>query len=139
MIVKYRMNDVWGYIDNIRQCATKLLSPNELILEYDNEVGAKERDDVASYIDFGNEKLEPVTADVAMWNKVFLKATENLEESGKTRRCTSILDISMSSDHPAYIITLYLEEYKEFDELVLVANDAVYLMNDKGQTIERLV
>lgn len=139
MIVKYRQGEVWSYIDNVRQCANKLLSPDELILQYNNEVDAG-TPDIASYTDFGSgEFVDKLPADIAMTNKVFLMATGSLEESDGVRHCENILDPGkINGNYPAFMIFLRVDDHKDYDEIVLVANDTVYLMNDKGQTIERL-
>jgi hypothetical protein len=140
MIVKYKQNDVWNYIDNVRQCASKLLSPNELILQYNNEVEAGDMPDVASYTDFnsGEAGATKLPVDIAMTNKVFLMATSSLEEASGNRHCENILDPGMVESHPGYMILLQVDEHKNYDEIILVANDVVYLMNDNGKTIERL-
>ena len=74
-----------------------------------------------------------------MTNKVFLLVTESLPEASGDRHCENILNSEMVENHPAFIIVLKVEDHKDFDEIILVANDVMYLMNDIGKTIERLV
>lgn len=141
MILKYRQGEVWSYIDNVRQCASKLLSPDELIMQYNNEVESGDRPDIASYTDFGSDEdvTRKLPADIAMTNKVFLLAVESIDEAQGDRHCENILDLGkINGGYPAYIIFMKVDEHRGYDEIVMVVNDTVYLMNDKGQTIERL-
>ena len=140
MIVKYRKNDVWGYIDNVRQVAVKDLNCQELMNDYDTcecykDVTHAGDKDMASYLD--GEKL-PV--DIANVNKVFLMATENQEDWGDNVHTENLLNTELMKDGIyAAVVLLYLEEHKNCDSMALVTNQKCFLMNDKGQTVERLV
>ncbi len=134
MIVKYLNNDVWGYIDNVTQAAVKGFDPQEYIEQYNSKV-EKGREDVASYMNG-----ETLPSDIAMSNKIFLIATENIEiENAENVHRENLISCFEGMElMPSKIILIYLENNKEYDALVLVTNQVVYLMNDKGQTIERL-
>jgi hypothetical protein len=139
MIVKYRKDEVWGYIDNVRQVAVKEINCDELIKQYNDDECYKDvthagEKDIASYMD--GEKLPD---DIANSNKVFLMATENQENWGNEVHTVNLLDSDFIQQDLAYVILLYLEEHKEYDSMALVTNQRCFLMNDKGQTIERLV
>jgi hypothetical protein len=131
MIVKYLKEGVWGYIDNIRQAASEDIEPLELAAQYNKEVKEGDREDLAS-----------VGVDVTCIkesNKAFLLATENLDIGGINSHSENLLEPQRVMDnYPAKIIILYVEDHREYDSIVLVTNETVYLMNDKGQTIERL-
>jgi hypothetical protein len=146
MIVKYYKDGVWGYIDNVRQVGNKPIGHEALIKQYDEEVKEGKRDDVASYMDFGGDLApsprEELPLDVAKVNKTFLMITEGLPEEIKDEgyHAENLLDAYLLAENlPVNIILLYLNDHKEYDNLVLITNQKCYLMNDKGQTIERLV
>jgi hypothetical protein len=132
MIIKYLKEGVWGYIDNIRQVASDDIEPLELAAQYDKEVKEGKREDLASVgVDMDSIKES---------NKAFLLATENLDADG-LNPChmeNLLVPQRVTDNYPAKVILLYVEENREFDSIVLVTNETVYLMNDKGQTIERL-
>ena len=46
MIVKYLNDDAWGYIDNVRQAASKLLDVGKLLEEYQKSYGQTSNDQV---------------------------------------------------------------------------------------------
>jgi hypothetical protein len=121
---------VWGYIDNIRQVARKDIDVYDLSNQFDKEPNEKEPPECY----FEGKKLEDI---ICLTNKAFTMALNGLPEEGYSRHAENLLDIKRI-DMPAQIILMYIEECKEFDAIIFVTNDAVYLMNDKGQTIERL-
>jgi len=145
MIVKYLNNGVWGYADNVRQVASQDIDCSELIKEFNNcddykddtYVGEK---NIAVYMN--GEKLPD---DIAAANKVFTIATNDLSSvfaNSSYGNCHSenLIDGARALDnYPASIVVLYLNDHREYDTLVLVTNQECFLMNDKGQTIERLV
>lgn len=139
MIIKYLNGDTWGYIDNVRQAAVKSIDCDELIKAY-NECGQyKDQDyagqfDVASY--FESEKL---AEDIAIANKVFLMATANQENWGDKVHIENMLMPSLvTNNYPAVVALLYFEECKDYDSMAIVTNQRCFLMNDKGQTVDRL-
>ena len=140
MIVKYLHGDVWAYIDNVRQVANKSIDTEELIKKYDEEVGTPDdlirREDIASHnVPDGEDKDL-----VIMSNKAFTIASEHLEDVRGNTHTENLLEPSlMCANLPASVILLFVEDHKEYDTIVLVTNQKCYLMNDKGQTIERLV
>lgn len=137
MILKYQNNGVWGYIDNVRQVEVDGIDVNKLIAQYNQEVENKEREDSASYFNGS-----PVAGDIAATNKVYLMATEDellddLEGKGHQENLLAA-DLVMKNFYAAKIL-LYLNDHKDYDNVVLITNQQAYLMNDSGKTIERLV
>jgi hypothetical protein len=141
MIVKYRKDDAWGYIDNVRQAANKDIEIDELVKQYDQEVKNGEREDIASYTPHEPGcGCSPLPKEIAISNKVFLMVTESLADEGINRHSENLLsEVGIKDNLPACAILLYIEDCKEFDAMLLITNQQAYLMNDKGQTIERLV
>ncbi len=140
MIVKYRKDDVLGYIDNVRQAAVKEIDCKELIQTYNDSEEYKDEthsgeNDIAGYME--GKKLPD---DVADTNKVFLMATKNQKDWGREVHGENFLDPELMKDkYPAYVVLMYVEEHKEYDGIIFVTNQRCFLMNDKGQTVERLV
>lgn len=133
MIVKYLDGDVWGFIDNVRQVVNKDIDTDALIRQYDEEPS---RRDIASE----NVPVRPGEDEVIMSNKAFVVATESLEDVPGNAHTLNFLEPGLLRDNmPAAVIILCVEDYKEYDTIILVTNQKCYLMNDKGQTIERLV
>lgn len=136
MIVKYLNDGVWGYIDNVRQVATKDIDTDELIAEYNRQKELGEREKI---------ELEGcLTSDIEASNKAFLIATEtfeHLQDLPGNCHMENLLSPELlgKGNYPAAVILLYLEDNKEYDNAVLITNQKTFLMNDKGQTIERLV
>ena len=163
MIVKYLKDGMWGYIDNVSKVLTKDIEPNVFIEQYDKEVNSGKRTDIASYVDFTNEgsvlmenddgcstktytggtvTCKRLPEDIVTVNKVFTMATETLPEEMKDEgyHSENLLDAQLLVDGvPAYVILLQLSDRQLPNNVVFVTNQKVYLMNDKGQTIERLV
>jgi len=130
MIVKYLKDGVWGYIDNVRQAASKDINYEMLVYEYDSQT---------TQID-GSECMNEVKSskEVTMANKVFFMACIGMADEGINRHAENLIDVNKLS-YPTSAILLYLEDCKEYDAILLVTNQKCFLMNDKGQTIERLV
>lgn len=138
MIVKYLNEGVWGYIDNVRQIATRDIDTEHLIQAYNLEVENQERPDDASYMN--GVKLAD---DIAMSNKAYLIASEECfklnEIIGDYYQKNMLSPELVFKNLPAKVVLLYLNDHKEYDSIVLITNQTTYLMNDQGKTIERLV
>jgi hypothetical protein len=139
MIVKYLKDGVWGYIDNVRQAASKSFDYEEMSRKYDfnksNAICGSAEKDPVEYMDGVKLSDEIVTS-----NKAFMSVCADMEDVGINRHSENLLDITgVQNNFPASAILLYIEDCKEYDEVLLVTNQSTYLMNDKGQTIERLV
>ena len=146
MIVKYLSDDVWGFIDHIRQVATREYDGYGLIVSFDGEVLNHERivslDSSECYMN-GIE----LTPDVQKSNKIFTMVTELLNDMTSELNARSInlirIDTEFTERMPVNAVLLYLESMcgveKEHDSIVLITNQKCYLMNDEGKTIERLV
>jgi hypothetical protein len=132
MIVKYLDDGVWSYIDNVRQVTNQYIDCEELIKRYDEMPCDAGTIDGVCYMN-GEKLLE----DICISNKVFHMATAELGDIGDSHAENLINGKEYML--PAYVILLYLNDYKEYDTLVLITNQRCFLMNDKGQTIERLV
>jgi hypothetical protein len=140
MIIKYRKDDAWGYIDNVRQAASKDIEIDELVEQYDQEVEDGEREDVASHRYVAEGQEIAISKEIKISNKVFLMVTEALADEGINRHSENLLsEVGIKDNLPICAILLYIEDCKEFDAMLLITNQQAYLMNDKGQTIERLV
>jgi hypothetical protein len=134
MILKYMKDDTWGFIDNVRQAAHKYLDIDELADRYDKEQAGGDPDLVICYPDG-----KPLPADIAKVNKAFTVACFDLPDEGVNRHAENLIDENLIKDASSVTaILVYLEECKEYDAILFVTNQPAYLMNDKGQTIERL-
>jgi hypothetical protein len=124
----------WGYIDNVRQTVSKDIDVDKAVEKYNEEVFESPELDYASYMD--GVKLPD---DIIKVNKVFSVAVDGLDIRGNSHT-ENLLDTNrIMEGYHAAVVLLYVEDCKEYDTIILVTNQTVYLMNDKGQTIERLV
>ncbi|HIS62320.1 MAG TPA: hypothetical protein IAC14_08780 [Candidatus Scybalomonas excrementigallinarum] len=140
MIVKhkerdYRNADVWGYIDKVNQLAVKEIDAEAYLEMYNNipkiiETGCN---DSCEYLN--GVKLSKDIADV---NKIFSVATDEIKEELGNVHCENLV-FDYSENMPIYAILLYVEDSKEFDNILLLTDQTTYLLNDEGKTIERLV
>jgi hypothetical protein len=145
MIVKYLKDDVWGYIDNVRQVANKNIDNDKLIKAYDEcedykDITHSGEKDIASYVVCGEGQLSILPKEIIASNKIYLMAIADQSDWGHNVHTENLIDGTMAlENYPTAVILLYVEEHKEYDSIALVTNQKCYLMNDKGQTIERLV
>lgn len=136
-ILKYKerdsMNaDIWGYISNVSQTAVKEIDPKAYVELYDKL--PKIEEDYCEYFD--GKKLPENTSKI---NKIFSMVTkEIIDELGTNVHCENLI-FDYESNYPIYAILLYIEDSKEFDNILLLTDQTTYLLNEKGQTIERLV
>lgn len=141
MIIKYRVGSAWAYIDNVRQVATADIDALYLMEQYDKENSFDDpTDDICSYME--GKKLEE---EVIASNKAFTMASNILSdrfdgaEIGISHTKNLLHGKRVLDNFPATAILLYLNDHKEYDTLILITNQKCFLMNDNGQTIERLV
>lgn len=139
MIVKYLNNETWGFIDNVRQATCRDFNYAEIARQYDAQYARKPNEpyyeDPCEYAD--GERLPD---EIVLSNKAFLAICDDIPDEGINRHAENLLDITgVQNNWPAAAILLYLEDCKEYDAMLLVTNQKTFLMNDKGQTIERLV
>lgn len=131
MIVKYMADGVWGYIDNIRKVKRMDIDVYELAKRFDKEPNEKEPPEC--YMD--GKKLADK---ICLVNKAFTIITRDISDDGYFSHAQNLLDAD-KPNMPAQLIQMFMEERsREYEEFIFVTNQAVYLMNDKGQTIERL-
>lgn len=132
----YRNEDVWGYIGNISQASVKAIDTDVYLKMYNEKIPVPEGQDPCEYLN--GVKLNDNTANL---NKIFtIVANEINEELGTNVHCENLVfDYAENYEMPIYAVLLYIEDSKEFDNILLLTDQETYLMNDKGQTIERLV
>ena len=136
-ILKYKEKDnrnetVWGYISNISQTAVKEIDPDTYVELYDKI--PKIEEDPCEYTD--GKKLPE---NIAKVNKIFSMVTQEIvNELGTNVHCENLI-FDYESNYPIYAILLYIEDSKEFENILLLTDQTTYLLNEKGQTIERLV
>jgi len=135
MIVKYLKGGSWCYLDNVHRVENSAILPLELVKQFDKEVEEGKR-----------EPIDHVDDDIDLVNKAFLKAVENQEDWGYNVHTENILHADfIRGEFPADVVLIYTGKrnetnvYVDYDTIALVTNQNVFLMNDKGQTIERLI
>lgn len=137
MIIKYRngIDGIWGFIDGAVEAATKDFDGAELIRLYELELGDKP--DICGYAE--GVKLDD---NVRKSNIIFSVAWDNLDEIMDDVRshCENhVLITETYTEHmPVHAILIRLEGRKEWDSILLITNQPVYLLNNEGKTIERL-
>jgi hypothetical protein len=130
MVVKYQDGDAWGFIDNVRQASYKEIDLENLADKYFNEPKGQNSDPA----EWCNGIRLP--DNVVTSNKAFIMATD-IPDEGINRHSENLID-NEHLNMPAATVLIYLEDCKEYDAVQLVTNQKVFLLNDKGQTIERL-
>jgi len=138
MIVKYKHEGNWGFIDGLSNVVKKDICQNELMdLALNGTVelvGESVKDAVNS-----NDPTH-----IKIHNSIFLLAADReLKELGDAKvtqkpLLTENLLPTVDYDYSAIVVLANLKDREEFDKILLVCNDEVYLMNDQGVTIERL-
>jgi len=132
MIVKYKSNGMWNYIDEVSHTKESgLYFPGFLIGKYNEEVAAEQRVDILD---------EDWSIETKKINRCFLKASEMLDERFTPCANTEnlITEDCITNELPIGIILIKLRGQDAFSKALITCQE-VYLMNDKGQTIERLV
>jgi hypothetical protein len=136
MIIKYYKDGSWGFIDNVRQVAHKDIATEGAVSRYNllqkDMPYETNSSDPAEYMDGKRLPDNVVTS-----NKVFSMVCYDMADEGVNRHSENLIDPEQI-DMPVTAILLYIEECKEYDAILLVTNQKAYLLNDKGQTIERL-
>lgn len=139
-VIKHKERDcrneiIWGYISNVSQVAVKEIDKEVYLKMYEDLPQCLGSNDPCEYLD--GEKLPKHVAEL---NKIFSIVTgEMLEELGTTHCENLVFDYDGICNMPIYAVLLYIEDSKEFENILLITDQETYLMNDKGQTIERLV
>lgn len=140
MIVKYKERDnrnvdVWGYIDKVSQTAIKEIDAEMYLKMYDNIKEGHKIDNQDSCEYMNGVKLDKNIAEV---NKIFSMVTKELTEELGNVHCENLV-FDYDEHMPIYAILLYIEDSKEFDNVLLLTDQTTYLLNNEGKTIERLV
>jgi len=135
MILKYKTGDAWGFIDNVRQAAHKAFSIDEYVERYNKENPTVFEEDPVCF----RQDDTRLPEDIIKLNKSFMVVCKDLADEGINRHAENLLLPNLLEDADRGVsILLYIEDCKEYDAVLLVTNQNAYLMNDKGQTIERL-
>lgn len=130
----FRNETVWGYISNISQASIKEIDTEAYLKMYDAMPIVMEQDP-CEYMN--GERLPK---NIAELNKIFSMVTKEItDELGNVHCENLVFDYDENSEMPIYAVLLYVEDNKEFENILLLTDQETYLMNDKGQTIERLV
>jgi SepF-like predicted cell division protein (DUF552 family) len=136
MIVKYKADGMWNYIDEIAHTKESgLYFPDYLIEQYEKNVKEMNVPDIAS--------AEGCSEEITKVNKAWLQAcnminadTSEIEYEANTENL--VTEECVKNNTPIGIVLIKLRGQKGYSK-ILVTSQEVYLMNDKGQTIERLV
>ena len=131
----YRNVDIWGYIDKVSQIAIKEIDAEVYIKIYDNMPKIVETGDEDPCEYLNGVKLDKNIADV---NKIFSVVSKEIVDDLGNTHCENLV-FDYDENMPIYAIILYIEDSKEFDNILLLTDQTTYLLNNEGKTIERLV
>lgn len=135
MIVKYKSDGMWNYIDEVSHTKESgLYFPDYLIGRYEESLKKFNVPDISG---------EEYSEEVRKVNKAFLQActlfdkeSSDMEYEANTENL--ITEACVNDNAPIGVVLIKLCGQKGYSK-ILVTCQEVYLMNDKGQTIERLV
>lgn len=136
MIIKYRNGDAWGYVDNLTNVVYEDFSMQDKIDQYYSiPKEERENDHVVS-----EEYSDKVNTGNLIFYTLMVEVEEELEEYAIHH--LNLLDYDYLPNEngettSANIIANYSNR-EEFDKVNIITNQRVYLLNDKGETIERL-
>jgi hypothetical protein len=126
MIVKYWNEGKWCYRDGIEKVTKSGIFTGDYLEQLYNE--NLEKSKIQMPLDF-SEGINKI-------NKVFMQLSEIIKEYASFSHSECVLrECDVNSD--LNIFALVLD--KKDENTLLITCSEVYLMNDKGQTIERLV
>jgi hypothetical protein len=135
MVVKYLKGGSWVYLDKVLRVDNSALLPMELAKQFDEEVKAGKR-----------EALDSVDADTDLVNKAFSMAIENQQDWGYNVHAENILHADfIRAEWTTLLVLIHRpkvtnpSDFADYDTIALVTNQNVFLMNDEGKTIERLL
>lgn len=115
MIFKYYHKGAWGFIDNVSQIAEATISPTFAVERYEKKHGVKMRD-----------------GDCPTANNVFIAICDIYGGHGKQENL--LTENGIWANKPVIAVLLYIGDEK----MLIVTNQRAFLMNDAGQTVERL-
>lgn len=130
MIIKYKNEDAWTYADKVNHAKTDGETyPNQILMIFEVEI--KENEPIDGTI---------MSIGEAISYKVFGILDRKLSrEYFNNIRCMNLISPSgAEANKPIKTIILNIGSGKENYVAALITNQDVFLMNDKGQTIERL-
>lgn len=161
MIVKYKSGDTWGYIDNVRQVGNKQIKIDALIDKYKGiyyknppipiwyEKDLRTEEEKIKDIKATLEVIE-VTPEYEeeqeQINKAFVDTLygmavdclpDDMCKLNTEYQIDNMLDVGeiIMGNEIVHALLIYTNN----EEAVIITNQKVFLLNDKGQTIERLV
>jgi len=134
MIVKYSINGVWGYVGDVKRTISKNFDYAEMLKKYEEYFPNKGQDSPAyhRYGDFHDENILAA-------NKIFIATWREINKDKYAHYAENLLDFKDEFKRTDICsIMLFFDNNKEDKTLLLISNQQIYLMDDKGQTIERL-
>jgi hypothetical protein len=140
MIVKYLKGGSWVYIDGVQRVENSAILPLELAERFDKEVKEGKRIDPVSYTESMDTYTYEKLKDEEIERKAFTIAREECECDEVEAENNISADL-VRKDFMTCVVVIHMHKHNpaELTALMLATNQNVYLMNDKGQTIERLV
>jgi hypothetical protein len=140
MIVKYLKGGSWVYVDNVQRVENSAILPFELVEQFDKEVKESKRQDPVCH----TESMDLDTYEKLKDEDFERKAFTMVREETEFDECENNLSADLiKKDFMSCVIVMHIQKpnlsSNEFYTFMLATNQNAYLMNDKGQTIERLI
>ncbi|MCK9576666.1 MAG: hypothetical protein M0R51_12155 [Clostridia bacterium] len=135
MILKYQDGENFRIIDGISEVKHRSIDIDSCVSDYDRSYGAEyeKGKDPAEYMN-GIQ----LSANIVKANKAFTVCAGEWDDEGVNGHSVNNLDEN-SLEYPTESITAFFTSKRgDYDAVQIITNHAAYLMNDSGQTIERL-
>ncbi len=135
MIVKYRLNGGWCFIDGVTQAHSKEFDPDVMQAKYDKDAELRNR------VGF-TEATDQEGQDYINVQKTYFAAFSEMcnDYHGTKRGVNAICGNEMKFHNSSVVgVLLHTDKSDDVDHIVIITNQPCFLMNDQGQTIERLV
>lgn len=135
MIIKYKNENAWGYIDGIENVTREDLDQKYCLSEYIRKLNNRE---------ILEPDVECETSTIRDYNRIVYIALDMIAENLEGYTYSTDLFLredflpTEEYDYPACCIIMNIKDRNEFDKRVIFSNQEVYLLNDDGKTIERL-
>lgn len=129
-IIKYKKKNyknelIWDYISNISEISIKKIDKNDYLksIEFIEEEVDEDKENPVSELD-----------------KIYKIITEEVtSEFNNTHFKYLVYDYYGVDESPIYSILLRIEDNKEYEYLLLINDQETYLMNEKGEIIEKII
>lgn len=125
MIVKYFNNGEWGYIDNILITTQRDYSYQTLLETFADEIKS------------GKRVVMEINDSTAEAEALFQSGFSLSADKNEPRRTIPLKAINHLKVHETEVITV-VKAINDDTQFIVITNQDTYLLNDKGQTIERL-